>query len=68
MQYVEIHNPDAQLLIDWTAHQMRMREVMIRRRLLPWRVRKTPEIARDQLLKIDAIFRENARNYMKSAP
>ena len=67
MQYVEIHNPQAQLLVDWMARQARARDVMIRRLLVPWHVRKQPESAafvRD----IDAILKQNARNYAKSAP
>lgn len=66
MQYVEIPNPDAKLLVDWTLRQRRARQIMIRR-YLAWQVRKSAE-APQIIANIDAILTQNARNYTKSAP
>lgn len=60
--YVEIHNPARQLLVDWTARQLRQRDVLIRRKLIPWHVRKTPEAAA-LIARIDAAFKRNAHDY-----
>jgi hypothetical protein len=66
MQIIEVHNPDARLLVDWMARQVRAREVMIRR-FLHWSARKSPDVAQN-IADVDAVLKQNARNYMKSAP
>lgn len=68
MNIVEVHNPDAKLLVDYMARLERARHVMIRRKLLNWKVRRKPEIAAVLVRRFDDAFKANARNYMKSAP
>jgi len=68
MQIIEVYNPDAKLLVDYMARLERARNVMIRRKLLNWTVRKRPHVAAILIRKIDEAFKANARNYAKSAP
>ena len=68
MIYVEIENPKRALLVDWMARQKRAREVMVRRRLIPWHVRRHPEAARALLTQLDAAFKQHARDYTGRSP
>jgi len=66
--YVEITHPKRNLLVNWMARQERARQVMVRRRLIPWSVRRDPDAAQTLFTQIDAALKQNARDYVRGAP
>jgi len=59
---------DRSLLVNWMARQARAREVMVRRRLIPWHVRRDPSAAQTLFTQLDAALKQNARDYTGRSP